>query len=96
VDKRKGVSIATPFQLLLTNDLLQCKKFVFENIKILFIKAIYLFVNNLCKMKEEIKAYTLTELVKKEDKNPRTIKAHPELYIPIRIESKRLATRCKN
>jgi hypothetical protein len=47
-------------------------------------------------MKDEVKAYTLSELVKKEDKNPRTIKAHPELYIPIRIESKRLATRCKN
>ena len=45
---------------------------------------------------EEIKAYTLSEIAKKEDKAAITIKAHPETYIPIRIESKRLATRKKN
>ena len=45
---------------------------------------------------EEIKAYTLSEITKKEDKAAITIKAHPETYIPIRIESKRLATRKKN
>ena len=44
----------------------------------------------------EIKAYTLSEIAEKENKAPLTIKAHPETYIPIRIESKRLATRKKN
>jgi hypothetical protein len=45
---------------------------------------------------EEVKCYWLSEIAKEEDKNARTIKNHPERYIPIRIESKRMKTRKEN
>jgi hypothetical protein len=46
--------------------------------------------------KMEVKVYSLYEIAKEEDKAVNTIKNHPERYIPIRIESKRMKTRKEN
>ena len=59
------------------------KKFVFEILKILFIKTIHLFYK---KKIMEIESYLLKDLAKLEDKHPTTVK-NSKRYIAIRIYS---------